>query len=256
MQIHRKQIPAILLGAVAVISATHAYADEETREVEEFTTISYSLPFAVDFVEAGEHYVKLEGDEDTISEIETEVRGNTLKVYKENSWFDWSDGKVVLTIGYTELEAITMAGSGDGHAESLENDEITLKITGSANLEIEALAADEVYLSIAGSGNVDIENADVDTIESKIAGSGDIAISGRAVAQEISISGSGDHQAQDLKTQETSASVRGSGDVTVWAESHLSASVVGSGDIEYYGAPEIKERIMGSGSVVQLDDER
>ena len=255
MKTLQKHLQIISLSA-ATICAANAYADEETREVEAFTAINYTLPFAVDFVAAGEHYVKLEGDEDTISEIETEVRGNTLKVYKENSWFDWSNGKVVITIGYKELEAITMAGSGDGHAESLENDEITLKITGSANLEIEELEADEVYLSIAGSGNVDIDNAEVDTIESKIAGSGDIAISGRAVAQEITISGSGDHRASDLKTQETSASIRGSGDVTVWAESHLSASVVGSGDIEYYGAPEIKERIMGSGSVVQIDTER
>ena len=247
----------VFAGLVLACTAPYAaLADVETREVDEFSEIHYMLPFTVDFVLADEHYVELDGDEDTIDEITTEVRGDTLKIYKENSWFDWSDGKVRITVGYTELEALTMAGSGDGFVEALENDELTLKVTGSANLEIESLRADEVYLSIAGSGNVEIEDAQIDTIESKINGSGDIAISGRAVAQEISISGSGDHVAEDLRTQETSATVRGSGDVRVWAESHLSASVVGSGDIEYYGAPSVKERVMGSGSIIQLSEER
>lgn len=249
------QANALLVFTTLLLSAG-ALADSETRVVDEFSEIKYMLPFDVEFVIADEHYVKLEGDEDTIEEIQTEVRGDTLRVYKENSWFNWSQGKVVITIGFSELEGITMAGSGDGFVELLEAEELTLKITGSANLEVETLEADEVKLSVAGSGNIEIEEADVDTIDSTIAGSGDITLAGRAITQDVSVNGSGDHQAEDLRTQETSASIRGSGDVTVWAEARLSASVVGSGDVEYYGSPEVKERIVGSGSLTQLDKER
>ncbi|NKB98586.1 MAG: hypothetical protein GKR90_08865 [Pseudomonadales bacterium] len=250
--------PSIFRAAfiVGVLIASHAAADTERRDVNEFSEIAYSLPFDVEFVVSDEHFVELEGDEDTIDKIQTEIRGNKLKIYKQNSWFDWSNGSVVVTVGFEEVDAITMAGSGDGFAEVLEADEMTLKITGSANLEVETIDADEIYLSIAGSGNLEIHETNVDEVESRIAGSGDMELAGRAVSQEISISGSGDFRAPDLQTQETSASIRGSGNIVVWAEAHLSASVAGSGDIEYYGAPDVTERIRGSGDLIQISEDR
>ena len=89
----------------------------------------------------------------------------------------------------------------------------------------------------------------------KIAGAGDVQVSGRVVSQSISISGSGDHNARDLRSQEADIKVQGSGDVEVWAVAGLSAMVMGSGDIDYYGDPTITERIMGSGSVERRGEE-
>ncbi len=242
------------VGIAALLFATAATAASETRELEEFSSISFSLPFEVEFVAADEHYITFEGDQDTIDEIKTKIKGNTLKVYKDNSWFDWSDDEVIVTIGYSELNAIALAGSGDGFAEAIETDDFKISISGSANLEIEHLKADSLRIAIAGSGDVAIVELDVDEVDSTIAGSGDIALSGRVVSQEISISGSGDHDASELRSQETTASVRGSGDVKVWAEARLAVSLVGSGDLQYYGDPDINDRVVGSGSITHLGE--
>lgn len=193
--------------------ALPAFAATETIELDEFTEVTFTLPFEVEFVNADEHYITLEGDADSIEEIRTRVKGDNLKVYKDNAWFDWNNDNIVVTIGYQTLDAMTLAGSGDGFAELLEADEFTLRITGSSNMEIESMKVDEPEISIAGSGNVEVHELDADKVNSKIAGSGDIR---------------------------------------VWAEANLAASIVGSGDLKYYGEPNVKERIFGSGSIVHL----
>ena len=247
---------AIIVAFFALIAAKAATADEaETRDVDDFSQVQFSVPFDVEFVSADEPYVKLEGDADTIEEITTKVKGSTLRIGKDTSWFAWNDEEVLITIGYTELDAITLSGSGDGFAESIDAEEFKIRITGSSSMEVETMITDELHISIAGSGDVEIHELEADEVTSKIAGSGDISLAGRAVSQEVSISGSGDHDATELRTQETTASVRGSGDVGVWAESRLAASLVGSGDVRFYGNPELEERIVGSGEMRRLGDE-
>lgn len=247
------QIFALLVGLCLPVAA---FAAEETRDLDDFSAVSFSLPFEVQFVVDDDHFITFEGDQDTIDEIKTKIQGNTLKVYKDNSWFDWSDDEdVVVTIGYSELNAISLAGSGDAFAEIIETDDFKITISGSASMEIEKVEADELKIAIAGSGNVEIHELEADELDTTIAGSGDIAVEGRVVTQEVSISGSGDHDAGELRSQESTVSVRGSGDVEVWAEARLAVSLVGSGDLKYYGDPNLTQRIAGSGSITHLGRE-
>ena len=255
---HINNFAKLGLCVFAVAVAQSAFAAEDRRPMKAFTEIGYSLPHEVEFVAGDEHYVLLEGDEDEIDSIITEVKGDRLKVSREDKWFGWSldDRSVVITIGFVQIDTLNMAGSGDGHAEILDAETLTLRVTGSADLEVDEATADRLDISIAGSGNIQVHALEADRVSSKIAGSGDIQLAGRVVSQEISISGSGDHDSGDLRTQETTASVRGSGDIRVWAEARLSAAVTGSGDIEYYGEPEVSERIVGSGDLVSLGSTR
>lgn len=246
---------AALFGTVAtglLLCVSNAWGAEETRELDAFTGVTFTLPYEVEFVAADEPYITLIGDQDVIDEIETRVKGKTLRVSQEKSWMNWTSGEVVITIGYVELDGITMAGSGDGFAEILEAEDFNLRITGSANMDIQTLTADTLKASIAGSGDIQIEEVDADSAEIKIAGSGDIQMAGRVNEQKVSIAGSGDHDASELRSQETTVSIRGSGDIVVWAEARLAASLAGSGDIGYYGNPDISKSIMGSGSLTHL----
>jgi len=243
---------SLLVCTALVIAAPFTWAQE--REVGDFDGVKYALPFEVEFVAANDPYVRLEGDEDTIDEIVTEVNDGTLNIHKESSWFDLSDETVIVTVGYTNLSSINMSGSGDGYAEDMESEEMSLKIAGSANLEIDRLACNDLIISIAGSGDVNLNELEADTMHTKIAGSGSVEVVGRVVSQKISIAGSGDHMAGELRSQEADVSVAGSGDVEVWAMASLNAKVVGSGDIAYYGSPKVHEQIVGSGDLQHRGD--
>ena len=238
-----------LIPLLISFAATTVWGAEETREVDDFAKISYTLPFEVEFVQADQPFVTLEGDADTIEEIETHVKNGTLNIFKDNSWFDWSDDHVVLTVGFTELESIAMAGSGDGYAEEFNSDSFSIRISGSANLEVESLTCNDLGVAIAGSGDMRAHDLSADAVSVKIAGSGNVDLAGKAVEQEVSISGSGDHKAAGLRSQEAEIKIAGSGDAEVWVAAALDVSVVGSGDVLYYGEPKVHERVIGSGGV-------
>lgn len=252
------KIYALAIGLTCALTTIAAWAATERLDFDEFDKISYALPYEVEFVAADEHYVSLEGDSDAIEDIEIKLDGSHLKLSNEDrAWFDWSDhdsDAVFVTIGFSQLEAIKLAGSGNGFAQIIEADDFKVSIAGSAQMEIEELEANDLIISIAGSGDAEIHALDVDEVDSAIAGSGNIKLAGQTNAQEITIAGSGDYQARELRANETDASIRGSGDIEVWSVATLKASVMGSGDIEYYGDPDVKESIMGSGNLERRGD--
>jgi hypothetical protein len=236
---------ALVFAGVAVTNVAVA----ETRDVADFRIVSYALPFDVELVAANSPYVQLEGDQDTIDEVITEVDGDTLHIRKDDRWFDWSDGEVLVTVGYTELSALHMNGSGDAYAQEIHADDLHIKISGSAGVEVDRLVSNDVSIAISGSGNVNLNDLEADFMRTDIAGSGDVEVSGSVVSQKISIAGSGDYQARDLRTQEADVDIKGSGDVAVWALASLAVRIMGSGDIEYYGEPQLSKRILGSGNI-------
>ena len=240
-----------LLGALstALTLTGAAHAADERRDVDTFYAINYALPFEVEFVQGDQEYVLLEGDEDVIEDVITEIKDGTLRVYRRDRWFNWNDGKIVVTIGFEEIDSLALAGSGDGFVERIDSEDLTLAISGSASLEAEEVSAKALLLKIAGSGDVSIADLDADSISTKIAGSGDIELAGRSDEQEITIAGSGDYDGRRLRSDASDISIKGSGDVEVWAESQLDVSIMGSGDVRFYGDPTITERINGSGSV-------
>ncbi|NOX51361.1 MAG: DUF2807 domain-containing protein [Gammaproteobacteria bacterium] len=243
---------AIFLIAISVATSHVALADTEQRQLSEFNSVAYSLPFTVEFLAADEHYVLLTGDKNAIDKIVTKVSANKLKLSNRKSWFNGWNEDVLVTVGYVNLDSISMTGSGDGFAKDLASNELRLRITGSSDLKIEGVNTDILQVTLTGSGDLTLNDVEADSIESRITGSGSVDLSGRVIAQDIAISGSGDHHAPELRSQETTVKIRGSGDAEVWAAARLNISITGSGDIEYYGNPSVTDRITGSGDLVRL----
>jgi len=237
----------------AFVMSTVAWA--ETRQVDQFDEVKYALPFDVEFIADDESYVTLEGDQDTIDEIKTKVSGGKLKFSKDSGWFDWSDGDVDITIHYEELSSITMAGSGDGYADEIQTNEMTIRIAGSADLEIDSLECNDLDISISGSGGVKLNEVDADSISTSIAGSGNTELDGSVVSQKVTVSGSGNYNAKGLRSQEAEIKIVGSGNAEVWSLASLEATVMGSGDIDYYGDPTLSKTVHGSGNIEHKGDE-
>ena len=104
-------------------------------------------------------------------------------------------------------------------------------------------------LSLSGSGNVDAEGVSTDELVVTDSGAGDIKASGRADTQDIDISGSGKYRAEDLESKEAKIDVKGSGSATLNVSDELNARVSGSGSVEYIGDPAVDQEVSGAGRV-------
>lgn len=204
----------------------------ESRTTSDYDEINCAGSFDYILVSGTEGKITIEGEENLLKHVVTEVKNGRLSVKTENGInLKTSMGKTIkVTIPFEDINGVSLAGSGDLWSE----DTIS-----STNLDV----------SLAGSGDVRLDIR-ATSIESSIAGSGDIKLSGKTTNLEASIAGSGDFEAFDLDSDNTEVSISGSGDAQVVSNVSIKGRVSGSGDIAYKGNPDKEDtKVSGSGTI-------
>ena len=161
--------------------------------------------------------------------LTTQVIDGTLILDNKSS--DAMNGDISYALTVPPLRSVDLSGSGTVTGAGVLTGDATVTVSGSGAAGLTGLELSGVVVDLSGSGNVEL--------------------AGRAGAQQVTVSGSGNYQAADLTTQQTDIAVSGSGDAAVNASQRLTASVTGSGTITYTGNPaQIDRQSTGSGGIV------
>lgn len=124
----------------------------------------------------------------------------------------------------------------------------TTKSPMSVDVSVPALKA----LKLTGSGVISVTGIKTASVTVMLSGSGVLRASGSATRLDVTLSGSGDAQLNQLVAREVHAVVSGSGRILVTATKSLSAAVPGSGAIIYSGNPaQVTTSVTGSGAVIR-----
>lgn len=202
-----------------------------TRNTSDYRGVSVGGSFDVVLVKGKEGKIKIEGEENIIPYIETEVEKGILKVkYKKNMNIRTTK-RLTVTVPFQDIESVSLGGSGNISGKSvIKTNSMSANLGGSGNITLQ-VEANEVSASIGGSGNINLEGT-TEEFNCKIAGSGGI-------------------RAYDLKTDKLNAKVAGSGSIKSFVKSKIQAKIVGSGSIYYKGNPtHIDTKSVGSGDVI------
>ncbi len=203
-----------------------------TRSTGDYEGVKCAGSFDYILVAGTEGTITLEGEENLLEHVITEVKGNNLIIkVKDKVNLKTSMNKTIkITIPFKDINSVSLSGSGD----LWNKDEIN-----ATNFDV----------SLAGSGDVTI-NINANSISSSLSGSGDLNLNGNTENLDVSISGSGDFDGSKLESNHTDVSLAGSGDAEVVSNKSIKARVAGSGDIEYRGNPEKEDtKVAGSGSI-------
>ncbi|CAM1343608.1 head GIN domain-containing protein [Tenacibaculum amylolyticum] len=206
----------------------------EKRTVGSFDEVSLGGFFDVILVNGNEGKITLEGEENILPYIITEVKGGTLRIKTKKNTNLKTTRKLTVTVPFEQIEGVSLGGSGNIIAKK------TIK-------------GNNVSFSIGGSGNIKAA-VEAQTVKSSIGGSGSIRLEGDADNLKCSIAGSGNIKAYELTTNSLKVSVAGSGDVQATVKDRIKASIAGSGSVYYKGDPQhIDTKSVGSGDVVKRD---
>lgn len=201
------------------------------RTIAEYDEISVGSSFDVILVKGKEGNIKIEGEENIVAFIETELNGNTLQIKYEKNKNINTTKKLTVTIPVTNISKISLGGSGNV-----------------GNIGI--LKSNKLSVSLGGSGNIKLQ-IDTKELNANIGGSGNIYLSGKTTEFNGSIAGSGIISAYELISKNTNATIAGSGSITTTTISKIKAKVVGSGNIYYKGTPsETDLKSVGSGEII------
>lgn len=203
-----------------------------TRTTSEYEGIKCAGSLDYILVAGTEGSIKIEGEENLLPYIITEVQGGNLVVKTKDRFQIQSSANksIKITIPFKDINHVSLSGSGD-----LWNED--------------NIKATDMNVSLAGSGDLKL-NLENSSTKASIAGSGDMTLNGSTQTLEASVSGSGNFHGFNFVADTTDVSVAGSGDADVMCNESLKARVAGSGDIRYKGNPKTEDsKVAGSGSI-------
>ncbi len=269
----KKQLTLLLLLLISISYSSGQ--NKEIRNVSTFTKISFRVPGKLVLRQGSPQKVEIEGDRETISKIETEVKGDRLVIGNEDRWnWGWQDNdRVMVYITVKDISGVGVSGSGDLVTEGkVTTDKLELSVSGSGSLQIETSVSGDMEADVSGSGRIEVKgscrsfDSDIsgsgkvnatltvaDQVEVSISGSGKLEASGTAKEIKTEISGSGKVYASNLEVEICRVRISGSGDVEINVKKELDANISGSGSVSYKGNPNhVNGNSSGSGKVRKM----
>ena len=206
----------------------------EKRTTSNYNGIRSSGSFHVLLVNGKEGEITLKGEENILPLIETIIENNTLKIRFQKNTNVRTTKKVIITVPVTDIETITLAGSGNIESKNvLKGENIITKLSGSGSINL-VTNTEEINAEITGSGNINLE--------------------GTAVHFNTKITGSGDVKAYELQAEEVQIKITGSGSVKANVSKRIAAKITGSGNVYYQGNPKyVNSKTTGSGSIIKRE---
>jgi hypothetical protein len=204
----------LLLLPLLSLAALAAHADEQTRTVPAFTSVSNAGPISISIDVGKAQSVVASGTEKFLSLLKTEVVDGELRIsFKEHN-INGSLGDPRVTITMPALTRFAMAGAGEATVTHMSGDSLSVEYSG------------------AGSFKAD----------------------GKVKTLKLEVGGVGSIDTRHLQAEKVSVDVGGVGSVKVYASDTLDAHVGGVGSLTYYGNPRtISKSAGGIGSISKGD---
>jgi hypothetical protein len=207
---------------------------KETREVSDFSAVELATLGTL-YIELGERSsLRIEADDNLIRYLETEVRGNTLKIESRDRVSLLPREPIYYYLTVTDLEEVVLSGLGGIEiSDALDVPKLSIRISGGGSIEVEDLAADRFDVEITGLGDLYVDE-------------------GQVGAQDVLISGGGNYRARGLESDTAEIRVTGLGSATVQVREELDVTISGGGSVRYIGSPSVSQNVSGLGRVEQI----
>ena len=151
----------LLLLSLLFVGCHHGFMDQvrgsgnrqkQKREVPAFTAIHHEGNFDVDVVSQKGLSLEIEGDDNILPLISTEVSNNVLRIKSTRSYS--VSEPVTLKISVPNLEAISVSGAGRFEVSGLKNDKFEIDVNGAPSVRVGG-ETKELDIDTNGAGKID-----------------------------------------------------------------------------------------------------
>jgi hypothetical protein len=209
----------------------------QKRQVSGFDRVSLDGSGELTIVTGEEESLVVEGDDNLIERVKSEVRDGTLYISLEPGSLS-----NVQPSNPFKYQATVKALSG-------------VELTGAGAIDIDRVDTDTFDLQSSGAGNVRIHNIQASLLAILMDGAGGCEIeAGTVERQKLEINGLGSYTAPNLESKTADVQISGAGGATLWVSDSLDVVISGSGKVSYYGSPQLQFENTGAGSVEALGD--
>lgn len=146
----------------------------EKRDVSGFKSIQASGALQLEITAGKEFSVELEGDDDYLPTIKTEVRGDKL-YFERTENRTWSRGRILARITMPELDDLNISGASTATIYNVKTRNLKLKSSGASRLEVSG-EADNVEIEVSGASKLDAENLKAERAKIESSGASKVSV--------------------------------------------------------------------------------
>src|SRR5205085_181230 len=151
-------------------------AKTETRQLAPFTAVEVKCAGTFNVVAQGQRSVEINGDDNIIPLITTEVRNNTLYVVASKDYDP--KNKLHVSISAPDLEKFVLAGVGEATLSHIKNDRLELVASGAGELSASGETR-EADITLSGAGRIDARNLLAERAKATSTGVGELEVYAR-----------------------------------------------------------------------------
>lgn len=124
----------------------------EKRNVPAFTAVNISGAYEVEIVVQKEQSLEIEGDDNLLPLIKTEVRDGVLEINNEKSFNTKHALRVRISV--PQLKGISTSGASEMVVSNVKSDEFNIDTSGASNIKVSG-ETKTLALEMSGAGDVD-----------------------------------------------------------------------------------------------------
>jgi hypothetical protein len=200
---------------------------KEKRDVSGFLSLEVKGAFEVFLFQGKSESLTVEADKNLMTIIKTEVKGDKLRIYTDESIKSFTKMNIYLT--FEDLEMIDLSGAVEISAD-------------------EKLRFEELSLDGSGASELDLI-MEVASLNADFSGASEINLAGSAQSAIFDISGASEIDAYDFEIKHCELDVSGASDARIYVTDNLEVSVSGAATVRYKGNPQLSSDISGAASL-------
>ncbi|NCT95340.1 MAG: DUF2807 domain-containing protein [Chitinophagaceae bacterium] len=210
-------------------------ANAELRKVSGYTAVEVSGAIDLYLSQGTEEAVAVSASEqEIISRIRTELKGNILHIYfdaKGLNWKRWGNHKMKAYVTFKNLRGIEASGACNVRAtEAIRGDELKIQMSGASDFR----------------GELQVKN-----LQLEASGASQMRVSGMAEQLRVDANGASDIKGYDLKADKARIDASGASVVRITINKEFNASASGGSSIYYRGEGLIRDINTSGGATVK-----
>lgn len=227
-----RTLTAASLMAIGLAGA--ASAETRTFDVGAFTNIDISAGFDLTFEQGPAGPVSVENTKGDFSDIEVEVKGDTLVLKRKKSNWGWNKRR--LQYGIT-VSAPVISG---------------VEASSGADVMGRGMSGEFISIDVSSGADVTVTGVDGGTVSIETSSGSDASVSGTCNMVRADSSSGSDIEARDLICLNGDAEASSGSDISIHVTGRLQADVSSGADVDVYGSPTDVTTDKSSGGSVSI----
>lgn len=223
------------VSVAALCLAGAATAETRSYDVGSFTNIDISAGLDLDFTAGEAQSVMVENEKGDFSDIEVDVRGDTLVLKrKKNMNWGWNRkrARYSITVSAPQISGLEASSGSDVSGRNM---------TGS-----------DILIDVSSGADVNVTGVDGGTVTIETSSGSDASVSGTCVTVRAESSSGSDIEARDLICQNGYADASSGSDIAIHASASVDAEASSGADVDVYGGPVDVSSDKSSGGSVSI----